>query len=199
MDKRRTFNLVQKDESDDDTPANEDDYEAQSDGEEWYVQYFCKTFYYLSKKMIISNRKYRVDFVDSFGRTRRCQKKDLPEFQERDRQIDPKQPEYSNFVKASGGDNDTMSEEATAEAERKKQMRQQWEQDEEINRSKSSLHYQDVLFQGKNQYQVSWRNYSPSRILLRSCSVKRVVTKTKNEYDNAAINVIGTRPVLIEW
>ena len=139
---------------------------------------FLQNIYYLSQKMIISNRIYRVDFVDSFGRTRRCQKKDLPEFQERDRQIDPKQPEYSNFVKSSGGDND-VSEEATAEAERKKQMRQQWEQDEEINRSKSSLHYQDVLFQGKNQYQVSWRNKCPSRILLRSCSVKRVVTKTK--------------------
>jgi hypothetical protein len=32
-------------------------------------------------------------------------------------------------------------------------MRQKWEQDEEINRSKSSLHHQDVLFQGKHQYQ----------------------------------------------
>jgi len=28
-------NLVQKYESDDDTPANEDDYQAQSDGKEW--------------------------------------------------------------------------------------------------------------------------------------------------------------------
>jgi hypothetical protein len=59
---------------------------------------------------------------------------DLPEFQLRDRQIDSKQPKYCNFVKASGGDNEE-SKEVTAEAERKKQMRQQWEQDEEINRS----------------------------------------------------------------
>jgi len=37
LDKRRTSNLVQKDESDDETPADEEDYQAQSDGEEWYV------------------------------------------------------------------------------------------------------------------------------------------------------------------
>jgi hypothetical protein len=35
LDERRTLNLVQKYESDDDTPANEDDYQAQSDGKEW--------------------------------------------------------------------------------------------------------------------------------------------------------------------
>jgi len=102
---------------------------------------------------------FRVDFVDSFGRTRRCQKKDLAEFRRRDRQ--PESPDrttpaptpttYGNFVPSTDAgavDAEGSSAQADVEAERKRLLREQWAKDDEINRSKTSLHYQDVLYQG---------------------------------------------------
>jgi hypothetical protein len=50
LDKLRKSNLVQKDESDDDTPANEDDYQAQSDGKEWLSLTFLQNISFFKPK-----------------------------------------------------------------------------------------------------------------------------------------------------
>ena len=110
----------------DEDHGNEEDYQAQTEDDEW------------------------VDYVDSFGRTRSCRKADLAEFQRRDQKLNP--DTYSNFVKASelpAAVGEESQELAAAEEERKKAQRTKWEAEEEENRNKSSVHYQDVLFQGK--------------------------------------------------
>ena len=45
-------NLVQKYESDDDTPANEDDYQAQSDGKEWLSLTFLQNITFFKPQRI---------------------------------------------------------------------------------------------------------------------------------------------------
>ena len=99
---------------------------------------------------------YRVDYVDSLGRTRRCLKKDLPVFQKQDAEL-TKQPvasstsvSYGNFVASSGQDtNEEPKNVLGLEEEARKRQRQLWEEEEEKNRDKSKVHYQDILYQGR--------------------------------------------------
>lgn len=86
--------------------------------------------------------------MDSFGRTRRCQKKDLPELQKRDADVSSVRS-YQGFVAASVDSPETQPETVPGDEERLR-MRQAWEAEEEQNRNKSKLHYQDVLHQGIN-------------------------------------------------
>lgn len=108
---------------------------------------------------LVSVVKRRVDYVDSFGRTRRCLRKDLPAFQRQDEELRDGPPTssesvrtvYNNFVKPtdagpSGTDHIGPNDD---NEEARKVRRQQWEQEAEENARKSKLHYQDVLFQGR--------------------------------------------------
>lgn len=98
---------------------------------------------------------FRVDYIDSFGRTRRCLKKDLPSFQQQDAELN-KQPQstpvsYGNFVKsdehtANEGDSQNIF---SQDEESRKRQRELWEEEEERNRQKTNVHYQDVLYQGR--------------------------------------------------
>jgi len=93
----------------------------------------------------------RVDYLDSFGRTRRCIKKDLPLYKQQDEQIKAK--DYNNFVKGDAYKTDTTQSsnpppESVCNDEAVKARRQQWEEEEAENMKKSNLHYQDVLYQG---------------------------------------------------
>ena len=89
--------------------------------------------------------------MDSFGRTRRCIKKDLPLYKQQDDQMQAKS--YSNFVKSNEDKTDGIklpntSLESVYNDEAVKARRQRWEQEEAENTKKFNLHYQDVLYQG---------------------------------------------------
>lgn len=97
----------------------------------------------------------RVDYVDSFGRTRRCLKKDLTVFQKQDAELN-KQPlasttsvSYGNFVAASVQVSNEEPSILSLDEEARKRQRQLWEEEEEKNRDKSKVHYQDILYQGR--------------------------------------------------
>ena len=105
---------------------------------------------------------FRVDYVDSFGRTRRCLKKDLPNFQKQDDELSKPAEStasastYGNFVKANASTNDQELQGILGmDDEARRRQRQIWEEEEERNRHKSKLHYQDVLSQGNsNTYYI---------------------------------------------
>jgi len=124
---------------DDTPPADEKDYEASNSDEEW------------------------VDYLDSFGRTRRCIKKDLHLYKQQDAQIQEKS--YANFVKSNEENTDETqpsnpSLESAFNDEAIKARRLQWEQEEAENVKKSKLHYQDVLYQEARQHGVGFYSFS---------------------------------------
>ena len=96
-----------------------------------------------------------MDYVDSFGRTRRCLRKDLPTFQRQDADLKKDEnkatsssaPSYTNFIKSSEPSNFPEGPADEAE-EARRARRQKWEEEEAENARKSKLHYQDILYQG---------------------------------------------------
>ncbi|XP_057374445.2 LOW QUALITY PROTEIN: coiled-coil domain-containing protein 174-like [Daphnia carinata] len=108
-----------------------------------------------------------VDYVDSFGRTRRCLKKDLAVFQQRDAELNkqpvasPTSTSYGNFVPSSeqnsGEDPQNIS---GLDEEARKRQRQLWEEEEEKNRQKNKVHYQDILYQEARQHGVGFYSFS---------------------------------------
>ncbi|ELT91100.1 hypothetical protein CAPTEDRAFT_181155 [Capitella teleta] len=80
-----------------------------------------------------------VDYVDSFGRSRRCMKRDLPKLVAMDEDLTgKKKPEVSNSQKEYS--RDLMSADMIREEQRKK-----WEQ-EELDAINGPLHYSNVRF-----------------------------------------------------
>lgn len=125
----------------DDTPvADEKEYEASNSDEEW------------------------VDYLDSFGRTRRCVKKDLPSYKQQDEQL--KAQSYTNFVKSEAEEKTDQSQPPNASLESKsnydamQERRKMWEQEEEVSMQKSKLHYQDILYQEARQHGVGFYKFS---------------------------------------
>ncbi|XP_037078658.1 coiled-coil domain-containing protein 174-like [Pollicipes pollicipes] len=74
-----------------------------------------------------------VEFTDSLGRSRTVMRRDLAEYRRRDLGRDP------------DGD-PAQTPELVSEDARREQLRQQWQQQELENASKTDIHYQDVLF-----------------------------------------------------
>ncbi|KAI9556970.1 hypothetical protein GHT06_016764 [Daphnia sinensis] len=108
-----------------------------------------------------------VDYVDSFGRTRRCLKKDLAVFQQRDAEL-IKQPvasststPYGNFVASSEQNSSEDPQNISGlDEEARKRQRLLWEKEEEENRQKSKVHYQDILYQEARQHGVGFYSFS---------------------------------------
>ncbi|KZS11786.1 Coiled-coil domain-containing protein 174 [Daphnia magna] len=108
-----------------------------------------------------------VDYVDSFGRTRRCLKKDLTVFQQRDAELN-KQPgasstttPYGNFVTSSQQNSSEDPQNISGlDEEARKRQRLLWEKEEEENRQKSKVHYQDILYQEARQHGVGFYSFS---------------------------------------
>ncbi|XP_046654324.1 coiled-coil domain-containing protein 174-like isoform X1 [Daphnia pulicaria] len=128
--------------SSDDEAAGEEEYATTNPEEEW------------------------VDYVDSFGRTRRCLKKDLTVFQKQDAELN-KQPvasttsvSYGNFVAASVQVSNEEPSILSLDEEARKRQRQLWEEEEEKNRDKSKVHYQDILYQEARQHGVGFYSFS---------------------------------------
>lgn len=109
-----------------------------------------------------------VEYVDFLGRTRKCLRKDLEYMKQKDRElsssVESKRKTSENsqtFVKNSGdGENDNKVDnpEITLSSEnellssdmRRELLRREWEQQEDDLLKKKNVHYQDVLFNGKN-------------------------------------------------
>ena len=86
-------------------------------------------------------------------------RKDLPNFQLQDAELnksEPKKPvSYGNFVKPSEHTDhqvDGPQNILGLDEESRKRQRALWEEEEERNRQKSNVHYQDILYQGKIIY-----------------------------------------------
>ena len=80
--------------------------------------------------------------MDCLGRTRKCLKQDVEFMKEKDCELS----------KSLGGTEEKLENEAPelVSADMKREMmRQKWEQQEEMLRNKTDVHYQDVLFDGE--------------------------------------------------
>ncbi|KAK3877326.1 hypothetical protein Pcinc_017949 [Petrolisthes cinctipes] len=87
-----------------------------------------------------------VEYVDAFGRTRECMRRDLPNMLHKDSQLkkDLGQVDESEEDEAGAGgkgSQDTLLEELFQDS-----FRQRWAQQEALNATKKDIHYQDVLF-----------------------------------------------------
>jgi len=116
--------------------------------------------------------KYRVEYTDSLGRTRKCLRQDLKDIKARDAELrehaekrhqtvpptektteKEKEPELSP-EKEPETEEDIESRIAEEESElisgemRREMLRRQWEQEEDELRDKTEIHYQNVLFNG---------------------------------------------------
>lgn len=116
--------------------------------------------------------KYRVEYTDSLGRTRKCLRKDLKDIKARDADLrehaekrhqtapttektaeKETEPELL-LEKETETEEDIESRIAEEESElisgemRREMLRRQWEHEEEELRDKTEIHYQNVLFNG---------------------------------------------------
>lgn len=128
-----------------------------------------------------------VEYTDSLGRTRKCLRSDLEFFKKRDEALVRERDEdkvtcseitlpflskiYSHFKDPSAqphapiaediSRSDSESEDELLKTGRQiQQMRDQWEQQEEENKDKEFVHYQDVLFDEARTHGVSYFQFS---------------------------------------
>ncbi|XP_008292592.1 coiled-coil domain-containing protein 174 isoform X2 [Stegastes partitus] len=87
-----------------------------------------------------------VDFVDALGRSRRCMKKDLPDFKKMDQDF-----------KGKGSDKHLLSEDMRRELQR-----QEWEREEEeaMKRPVGPIHYEDIRGQEARELGVGYFAFS---------------------------------------
>ncbi|XP_048878517.1 coiled-coil domain-containing protein 174 [Brienomyrus brachyistius] len=96
-----------------------------------------------------------VDYVDALGRSRRCMKKDLPEFQKLDQDLHGKR-----FEKP--GEKTLLSEDMRRELQR-----QQWEQEEEeaMKRPVGPVHYENIRDQEARELGVGYYAFAKDEAL----------------------------------
>ncbi|XP_028136437.1 coiled-coil domain-containing protein 174 [Diabrotica virgifera virgifera] len=142
-------------ESDDDNDFYQSDNEEHTDpGEKW------------------------VDYVDCFGRTRKCMQKDLEYLKSKDNEmkkvVEVKHQQLDNpasqnlenddnFVQSSTeslAENEVGQSELLSSDMRRELLRQQWEKEEEELRNKSEIHYEDVLFGEARTHGVGYYRFS---------------------------------------
>ncbi|XP_034023479.1 coiled-coil domain-containing protein 174-like [Thalassophryne amazonica] len=90
-----------------------------------------------------------VDFVDSFGRSRRCMKKDLPDFKKMDHSL-------------TGKGNSTADKTLLSEDMRRELQRQEWEREEEeaMKRPIGPIHYENIRGQEARELGVGYYAFS---------------------------------------
>lgn len=87
---------------------------------------------------------FRADYVDCFGRTRRCLRTDLEHMKSKDAHVSEKLELNQIQVNEEEIQPEMLSADMNREA-----MRQKWEEQERKLLEKGEIHYQDVLFDGK--------------------------------------------------
>ncbi|GLH05444.1 uncharacterized protein GBIM_11045 [Gryllus bimaculatus] len=126
-----------EDKEEDDIQHNSDEYGSASDSEEEWV-----------------------DYTDCLGRTRRCLKCDLEFVKDKDIQL----ATSLGFCVDKKGDEDGGKQETTGPLKpdlmsndmRREQLRQKWEEQEELLKDKKDIHYQDVLFDEARSHGVGY-------------------------------------------
>ncbi|KAI4892765.1 hypothetical protein NFI96_032338 [Prochilodus magdalenae] len=91
-----------------------------------------------------------VDYVDALGRSRKCLKKDLPEFQKLDQDLQKRQ-------KVAGAERTLLSEDM-----RREMQREQWEREEneQMTRPVGPVHYEDIRDQEARELGVGYFAFS---------------------------------------
>ncbi|CAF0806811.1 unnamed protein product [Didymodactylos carnosus] len=101
--------------------------------------------------IISANNSDKVEYVDSFGRTRLLTRDEL----EKKQQLESLQsPPPSTTIEQSESEIDRV------ERVHRDQMREKWEQDMQAIRDKTQLHYQDILFDEKREHGVGYYQFS---------------------------------------
>ncbi|XP_029358473.1 coiled-coil domain-containing protein 174 isoform X2 [Echeneis naucrates] len=93
-----------------------------------------------------------VDYVDTLGRSRRCMKKDLPDFQKLDRDL-------------KGKGNASFDKTLLSEDMRRELQRQEWEREEEEAMKKpiGPIHYEDIRGQEARELGVGYFSFSQDK------------------------------------
>lgn len=105
-----------------------------------------------------------VEYTDSLGRTRKCLRTDLEFFKKRDAALagdlvgdTAEQREHNDDEPKSSSESE---DELLKTGRQVQQMRDQWEKQEEENKDKSFVHYQDVLFDEARTHGVGYYQFS---------------------------------------
>ncbi|CAH1183265.1 unnamed protein product [Phaedon cochleariae] len=122
-----------------------------------------------------------VDYVDCFGRTRKCMQKDLDYLKSKDKELRTIVEEKKKKLEISMNEEDNTNinispvpneienekiNDINEESEllssdmRREMLRMQWEKEEEELRNKSDIHYQDILFSEARSHGVGYYGFS---------------------------------------
>ena len=119
-----------------------------------------------------------MDHTDVFGRSRKITKRELRRVKEQDREMSVSESRHedvreSSRSSSSSGEVSNDSEEETIGPDiglAFLEQKNQWETQEGLNKERSSLHYQDILFDGKIISRFRCQNYN-SKLLQRLASM----------------------------
>lgn len=99
---------------------------------------------------------FRVEYTDCFGRSRRISRRDLSKVKQQDDELSnvvesrEQQPHHNIEAVKSPAEESNESEEIGPDIGLQfMKQREEWQQQEEINKERTSLHYQDILFDGR--------------------------------------------------
>lgn len=113
------------------------------------------------------NFDFRVDHTDVFGRSRQITKRELRRVKEQDREMSVAESRHQEDREPSRS---TSSGEVSNESEEEiigpdiglafLEQKNQWEKQEEENKERASLHYQDILFDGEKTVRFRYKIYN---------------------------------------
>jgi hypothetical protein len=108
------------------------------------------------KSIYILFLNFRVDYVDSLGRTRRCMKKDLPKFMEMDRELG-NEPGHCSSGTMTGKFNAKELPDLLSSDLYRQMLREKWEKEEKeaMDKPTGPVHYENIRFDGKSYQQLS--------------------------------------------
>ncbi|CAF2115730.1 unnamed protein product [Rotaria magnacalcarata] len=144
---------------------------AEDDGDEDNDKSFLVDF---ERKIYEANRHHsKVEYTDSFGRTRLVTQDEFEEFKKSEKKIAQDKPQSNR------SDNEIERVERLHRA----QMRSKWEAEMDAIRDKTQLHYQDVLFDEKREHGVGYYNFSTDdkQRAEQMATLNELRTNTKNE------------------
>ncbi|CAF3471152.1 unnamed protein product [Rotaria socialis] len=144
---------------------------AEDDGDEDNDKSFLVDF---ERKIYEANRHLnKVEYTDSFGRTRLVTQDEFEEFKKSEKKISQDKPQS----------NSSDNEIERVERLHRQQMRSKWEAEMDAIRDKTQLHYQDVLFDEKREHGVGYYNFSTDdkQRAEQMATLNELRTNTKNE------------------
>ena len=101
------------------------------------------------KKIYETNQNNKIEYTDSFGRTRLVTRDEYEE-------LDKKKSLSYEKISLNRSENEIER----VERLHREQMRSKWESDMEVLRNKTDIHYQDILFDEKREHGVGFYKFS---------------------------------------